>query len=443
MADNLLADIHVTIHVSDGISESDSCGATPSLRETVNFAEYYAIDAELGRVSDQFFLADRIGTLLKEVKVSETWQAGDLPAQIDASIPVQDTIETDEIISFKQMDVFDEAYTSIFCYIKDKDISSAVETYFPDYFYQQEPYVDLIEAMSSRVSLNYIMADLINLVYNIDMIPQNYKTYNALLRLLGINYDFTGYPLPQIKQLIRNYLSIRKHRGTKNSLLAMLRTMDPLYLQNPENPCEMELEFVETDLARTISNSRKGMLYILYGNIPPEYSAQAQYMLGKVVPTGLAYKLINKKVSVSDTWVLFDRAYPPENIGQTYFVGEVINFGDSILYKQMTVHDSARMKDSRSKYKQDIEYFSDRAQLYVKVGDSMTAISLLGREVELIDEMPITDDREIKKYGGTMEREVGITLDIQKTLIKLFSIVKVEDGAELDDSQYIIEIYNN
>ena len=30
-----------------------------------------------------------------------------------------------------------------------------------------------------------------------------------------------------------------------------------------------------------------------------------------------------------------------------------------------------------------------------------------------------------------------------KTLIKLFSIVKVEDGAELDDSQYIIEIYNN
>ena len=443
MTDNLLADIYVTIHVSDNISESDSYNATPSLREKIIFTESYRSEAELGEVSDHFFLVDRIGALIKEVKVSETWRAGDISATINASLPVQDTIDTAELISFKQMDVFDKIYTNLFCYIKDKDISSAVETYFPDYFYQQEPYVDLIEALSSRASLNYIKADLINLVYNIDMVPQNYKTYNALLRLLGINYDFTGYPLPQLKQIIRNYLSIRKHRGTKNSLLAMLRTMDPLYLQNPETPCEMELEFVETDLVRTISNNRKGILYIFYGNIPPKYSAQAQYMLSKVVPTGLAYKLITKKVTVHDTWVLFDRAYPPENIGQTCFVGEVINFGDSIIYKQMTIPESIQIKDLRGEYRQDIEYISDHAQLCIKVGESMTVASLLSREAEVIDMMPMSDDQELMKDSDVIEREVGMTLDVQKTLIKLFSIVKVEEGTELSDTNYTIEIYEN
>ena len=444
MTEDPLAQIYATINVSDSISASDQdLSLHPRLSENIGFGEHTIIDAELGAVSDQFPLIDRLGLLLKEVRLSDEFSVSDTSAEIRASLPVQESITWDERISYKEMVAFESVYASAFSYIKNLDITTAVETYFPDYFHQQEPYADLIEALSTRLSYNYNISDIIKLVYNIDEIPQNYKNYNALLRLLGINHDFANYPLPQLKQIIRSYLSIRKHRGTKKSLLAMLRAMDPEYLQNPENPCEMELEYANVNITDTITNSRKGILYIVYDNIPPKYSDHAQYMLGKVVPTGLAYKLISKKVKVHDEIVIFDRAYPPENIGNTYYVSDQIVFIDHIPYRQMSVSEDLILLDTRSKHQDDEMYFSESARLEIPVAEDMSLGVVMHRQLEVLEGWSSTASRSLTKYGGDMDRNIDLTFSEAGSVVKVVNVVWVEESLPLADGIYSIEVYDN
>lgn len=247
-----------------------------------------------------------------------------------------------------------------------------IESYFPDYFYQEEPYKNLIDALADKAGFNYALADNIPYVYNIDRISPDRKNYNSLLRLVGINYDFNDYPTYMLKALLRNYLSIRKHRGTKDSILAMLRSMDAKFIKDANNRCPVEIEPIHNYVLNNQQVIDKaGVLEIFYENIPPKFFDHVYYMLGKVIPTGIYYKLAHKKIHVAEHLVVFDRGYREDSNIYLKYLKDRWFFSEKIAERYIEQKERWGLIDQRGTPQQEVEYFSERVTIEIHVQDTL------------------------------------------------------------------------
>lgn len=371
MADNIL-------NLTDGISLADEAAEVAGSKNVGDSGE--VADRISGSASSYaaaergiFFDRQRLEAALDLTETPDKSFIAD-QKQITAYASAKDSAGmVSDWIPYREFRVTDSfAQASARSVVKDVEISNAVDSYFPDYFHQQTPYQDLIEALAIQTSFGYSMASIIKLVYDIDNASDNRRTYNALLRLLGITHDFgDAYPSRMLKFLIQNYLSIRKHRGTKNSILAMLRAMDPEYLADPDHPNNAEFEFIEYSAKQGITIDRAGVLQITYEHYPAEYDEHIRYMLNKVVPTGIAYRLVTKKVSVRDQFIIFDRAMA-DLTSIVFRLSERAEWSESLSSQALlSQREYLALKDIRNSEKQDTSYFEEFAYIEIHVADSL------------------------------------------------------------------------
>ena len=372
---NELVEITSTLGVRDTFDLIDKADPAPSDgKEFISIAErIISNSASLSGSPEPISFDER-------QSITATLDISDIPEEvivedqehITAYIHVSDSIGVvNERISFREFRFTENlGYTTAESVVKDLGIANSIESYFPDYFHQQPPYKDLIEALSIQASFNYGMAGLIKLVYDIDNTADNRRTYNALLRLLGIVHDFgDDYPSSMLKFLIQNYLSIRKHRGTRDSILAMLRVMDPEYLADPFHPNSLELEFVDYPVKQGVTIDRQGILQITYENYPLEYDEHIRYMLNKIIPTGIAYRLVSRKVKVKDQFELFDRAIT-DMTSLVFQVSEQLKWGENLFSQGLLrQYEYWELEDLRNASNQDINYFEERAYIEIHVQD--------------------------------------------------------------------------
>ena len=323
-------------------------------------------------------------------------------------------IEIPEIINFQE--------NKSLTYTNAQEI---IESYFPDYFYQEEPYKNLIDALADKAGFNYAIAENIPYVYNIDRISPDRKNYNSLLRLVGINYDFNDYPIYMLKTLLRNYLSIRKHRGTKSSILAMLRSMDEKFIKDANNRCPIEIEPISNyvlDNQQTIDKA--GVLEIFYENIPPKFFDHVYYMLGKVIPTGIYYKLAHKKIHVTENLTIFDRGYKEDSNLYLKYLKDRWFFNEKIAERYVEKKEQWELIDQRGTPQQEIEYFTERITIEIHVQDTMYSSGGFEPMTIFVSEsMSFNDDDKEKHLNDTIffddivriEQRVSDTFDSDAT----------------------------
>lgn len=315
-------------------------------------------------------------------------------------IKVSDTMGYCHTSTITEMSIEDSMTISENSSIRYTDTADAVESYFPDYFYNQEPYRDLIDVLCERAGYNYASADSIPNVYNLDRIPEDRRYYNALLRLIGINYDFNSYPNKLLKYLIQNYLSIRKYRGTRASILAMLRCMDEKFIQDPNNRCALEIEYIDLPIGEGMTINRQGAIQIFYENISNDFIDHIYYMLGKVIPTGLYYRLAHKKIHVTETITFLDREYSEDTHLRTISVREDFYLLDRLPEREIGVHERISFKDRRKDSFEDNIAFTERIRIYLRVSDSMNLSDNLTFEKHITDQWVLEDNSTKEEYEG-------------------------------------------
>lgn len=348
---------------------------------------------------------------LETPSAEETYReiyTSDLLGTTDSAVSFVKTFHTSDNIAFCSNRVSQREFLyniEIACSctydVSNNELSQIVQSYFPEYFYPQKPYKDLIDVLASRTGFNYAIADSIPTVYDIDRLSPDRRNYNAMLRLLGINYDFNDYPIKMLKVLLKNYMSIRKHRGTKASILAMLRSMDEKFLDDPSNPCELELEFIrDCPVSSNITIDKLGVLQITYENILPNFYRHVYYMLGKVIPTGIYYSLIHRKLHLVDNMAsLIDRGYAEDTLIYLKRLKELISFGDSVSYRELELLEYASLLDRRNSNQEDQAVFSEKAVIWIRVKDEiMTDEAVSGREVRVIDHYIMTANNSINHF---------------------------------------------
>lgn len=335
-------------------------------------------------------VGDRLECII--IKVSDAWELSDNSGHIEISL--SDRAEFSETKSIR--------YT---------DTATAIENYFPEYFYAQKPYGYLIEALAEKAGFAYAFADSIPYVYDIDRIPDERKSFNALLRLIGINHDFSDYPLRMLRYLIQNYLSIRKYRGTRASILAMMRCMDKKFIEDPTDRCDIEIESIDLPVSEGVTMNRHGAIQIYYENLSPEFSGHAYYMLGKVVPAGLYYRLANRRVKVTDSMAFIDRGYAEDTHIRTKTLSDSITMSDAISYREMAVPERIAFRDKFRNSFEDTAYLGERMKILMRLSDSMAFSDRLGQERRVSDtwELSIAKTKE-EHEGKVLHRSDSISL---------------------------------
>lgn len=349
--------------------------------------------------------------------------------ETEASIPSQDSFAADDSVSRKAMSypcdlpISDTMSQRAYLYREEAEsldsgrfyiaeIAGAVEACFPDYFYLQKPYSLLIDAMVSQASLCYALSDYIPLVYDADRLPADRKHYNSLLRLIGISHDFSDYPEKMLRVLIRNYLSIRKYRGTRRSILAMLRTMDEAFNADPSDACEMKITPLSLKSVSGVEVSEQAGILIEYPNVSARYYDHVMYMLSKVVPTGIRYELANRQITVSDSAGIIDRGYAEDTGITTWQVSDTARMTESVPVRSLEVSDSMAVSDTRAERGKERMEISDTAFVLIQSADTLGAADESAYGTVLSAErMPSSDSLAIR-FADTAQISEGLAFGL-------------------------------
>ena len=369
-----MLEIYASLSQNDQNSISDYGDLTPRVFDTLAYVSENPATVII-KVSDIIESNSAINTYAS-FQVQDDMANATSSYTTDASIPVSDTVcNFYDRISYRGFLIKSAIYFQDKSVFRIKEIAEAISSYFPDYFYSQEPYSDLIDGIVVNSSLNYGLAEIIKVVYSIDDLPIDSYFYTKLLKVIGINYNFSDYPADKLKWLIRNYLSIRKHRGTKDSIIALLRSMDFKFIEDPSNPCPIEISYKnDYPIRNNIILKNSSVLRIVYENIPTDFYDLVYKMLGKVIPTGIKYELLSKILRVSDIVASFvDRILPINPDISTITIQDFFSLEGSIVYRGFHERELSYIYDERESSWREKDHFDDYAYIELHISDEMYA----------------------------------------------------------------------